>query len=158
MSSQFNGFCCALVTAMLGVNAACATGIHSVAAALAEFESGATHATQCSADAAVGRQKEISRYQILPVVWRQYSKSRNYQDPNVAWEVTQRILREREKDFREATGRQWDPVDLYVMWNAPGQYRRAQWDRKRISPVVLERAQRFANLLEARVRQASSRN
>jgi hypothetical protein len=153
MNSKFNGFYCVLLTAAFGVNSTRANAIHPVGAALAEFESGATHTTQCSADAAVGRQKEISRYQILPVVWRQYSNSRNYQDPELAWHVAQKILRERERDFRKATGRQWDSIDLYLMWNAPGHYRRVQWDRKRISPAVLERAERFANLFEARVRQ-----
>src|ERR1051326_1328794 len=91
--------------------------------ALAQFETGATHATRCAGDLAVGTHKEISRFQILPSVWREYSRANNFQDPNAAWAVTEKILRERGTEFRRATGREWDAIDLYLMWNAPGVYR-----------------------------------
>ena len=114
--------------------------------ALGQIESGATKATRCAADAKVGTKREVSRYQILPSVWRKYTDSRDYQNPTVAWEVTERILAERYAWFRGATGRDWDAVDLYLMWNAPGVYAKASWDRRKVSRVVLERAERFANL------------
>jgi hypothetical protein len=120
--------------------------------ALAEFETGARRATRCAGDYAVGSAKEISRFQILPSVWREYSGAPDFHNPNAAWAVTERILRDREADFRRATGRQWDAVDLYLMWNAPGVYRRAKWDRSKVSRVVLERAQRFGNLMQERQR------
>ena len=123
---------------------------------LAQFETGATRPTRCAADLAVGSHKEISRYQILPSVWRDYSRTKSFQDPNVAWTVTQRILRDREAEFRRATGREWDAVDLYLMWNAPGVYRRAQWNRAKVSHVVLDRAKRFDSLMQERVRIDSS--
>jgi hypothetical protein len=106
----------------------------------------------------VGGRNEISRFQILPAIWRQYSSSRNYHDPEIAWNVAAKILQERENWFRIATGRQWDYVDLYVMWNAPGLYRRANWNRDRVSTAVLERAQRFANLMQERSRLYAARN
>src|ERR1043166_125696 len=86
---------------------------------LAQFETGATRSTRCAGDLAVGTHKEISRFQILPSVWREYSREKNFQDPNAAWTVTERILRDREAEFYRATGRSWDATDLYLMWNAP---------------------------------------
>ncbi len=120
--------------------------------ALAEFETGATRPTRCAGDYMIGSRKEISRFQILPTVWQQYSTSRNYRDPQTAWRVAKTILAEREQTFRGANRRDWDYVDIYLMWNAPGQYRRAKWDRRKVSRVVLERAKRFANLMEERAR------
>jgi hypothetical protein len=118
--------------------------------ALAEFETGALTAKPCAADRAIGSRNEVSRFQILPHVWRQYSDSPHYHDPQVAWRVANKILEEREQAFRQATKREWDFTDIYLMWNAPGLYRRANWDRERVSSTVLKRARRFANLLEVR--------
>lgn len=116
--------------------------------ALAHFETGATKPTPCAADRVIGSRKEVSRFQILPSVWRQYSRSRDYYNPEVAWNVAAKILIDREKWFRTATGREWDAIDLYLMWNAPGEYQRAKWNRSRVSRVVMQRAKRFANIFE----------
>jgi hypothetical protein len=115
--------------------------------ALGHFESGATTWTRSAADAKIGSRKEVSRFQILPSVWNHYSTSKDFRNPDVAWSVAEKILAERRNHFVRATGREWDPMDLYIMWNAPGVYERVKWDRSRVSPVVLERAQRFANLM-----------
>ena len=120
--------------------------------ALAEFETGAKRPTRCAGDYAIGSAKEISRFQILPSVWREYSGPADYHNPNAAWTVTRKILMDREAEFRQATGRQWEPFDLYLMWNAPGVYRRAGWDRSKISRVVFERAKRFESLMQAHQR------
>ena len=141
---------CGIVIVVLGINCACAGPPHGIREALAEFETGALTSTPCAADRIVGSRNEISRFQILPVVWRQYSSSRHYEDPETAWNVANRILNEREQAFREATKRDWDAVDIYLMWNAPGVYRRANWNRAKVSRAVLERAQRFANLMQTR--------
>jgi hypothetical protein len=117
--------------------------------ALAEFESGARQPEPCAADFAVGARQEISRFQILPTLWRSYSTNDNFSDPDTAWSVAEKILREREAEFRHATGRNWDGVDLFLMWNAPGAYRRSNWDRTAVSRAVRERAERFANVLQA---------
>jgi len=114
--------------------------------ALGHFESGATTPTRSAADSKVGSRREVSRYQILPQVWRQYSKSPQYQNPDVAWTVAEKVLTERHAWFTKATGREWDAVDLYIMWNAPAVYEKAKWDRRKVSRVVLQRAQRFSNL------------
>ena len=126
--------------------------------ALGEFETGATRATRCAADLAVGSRKEVSRFQILPSVWREYSKTNNYQNPDAAWAVAEKILRDRELIFRRATGREWDAVDLYLMWNAPGAYQRAHWNRAKVSRAVRERAQRYANLWQSRTRLQVAQN
>ncbi len=138
-----------LLCGMAYVHAAIPAGTRQV---LAEFETGARQSTPCASDRVVGSQREISRYQILPSVWNEYSEARNFHDPNVAWRVTEKILRDREKAFRQGTGREWEPIDLYLMWNAPGAYARAKWDRRKVSRVVLARAKRFANLYAERAR------
>ena len=147
-----------LMSLALGASVAFGSAPPGLREALGEFETGATKPTLCAADRAVGSRQEISRFQILPGVWRQYSNSRNYHDPDTAWEVAARILSDRHKWFRAATGRDWDYIDIYVMWNAPGQYRRVKWNRARISPVVLERAERFSNLMRERSRRYAQRN
>ena len=147
-----------LACVAFGVSVAFGSSPPGLREALGEFETGATKPTACAADRAVGSRQEISRFQILPVVWRQYSNSRNYHDPETAWNVAAKILRDRQKWFREATGRDWDYIDIYVMWNAPGHYRRAKWNRARISPVVRERAERFSNLMHERSRRYAHHN
>ncbi len=148
----------AILSIAFGMNLLFGSALPGVREALAEFETGAIGPTVCAADRVVGSRKEISRFQILPVVWRQYSTSHNYYDPEVAWNIASKILQDRENRFRTATGRDWDHVDLYVMWNAPGVYQRANWKRNRISPAVLERAQRFANLMQERSRRYAARD
>ena len=142
----------AVLMLAFGLNTVFAAPPAGLRSALAEFETGATKSTRCAADLSIGKRKEVSRFQILPYVWRQYSASRDYSDPETAWNVAVRILNEREQVFRQATQRDWDYTDIYLMWNAPGEYRRANWDRTNVSRPVLERAARFANLMEERTR------
>ena len=118
---------------------------------LAEFETGAMTPVVCEGDHKIGRNKEISRFQILPLIWQQYSRSRDYRNPSVAWSVAERILCDRLDWFRQATGRDGDHVDLYLMWNAPGAYAQAKFDRRLLPRAVRERAERFANLAAARL-------
>lgn len=139
------------MTTLVGRSVAVPPGLRE---ALAEFETGATQPVRCKEDDLVGARQEISRFQILPAVWQQYSPSGDHRDPDTAWSVAKRILDEREQTFRRATGREWDPVDIYLMWNAPGAYRQAEWNRTRLSRTLLERAQRFANLMEVHVRRS----
>ena len=157
MCGKLTRGCCGLIFA-LGINCAFASPPPGLREALAEFETGALTPNSCAADRRVGSRMEVSRFQILPVVWRQYSPSHNYQDPETAWDVANKILNEREQAFRRGANRDWDAVDLYLMWNAPGVYQRANWDRARVSRLVLERAQRFANLMQTRSPLYASQN
>ena len=150
MFAKFYRGCRGVIFAMIGINCAFAAPPAGLREALGEFETGAVTSKSCAADHAIGSRNEISRFQILPTVWQQYSSSRDYHNPQTAWKVAEKILNDRERDFRQAAQRDWDFTDIYLMWNAPGLYRRANWNRERISPVVLKRAQRFANLMQAR--------
>ena len=97
----------------------------------------------------VGRAGEISRYQIKKTVWRKYSSSSRYSDKDHAWQVAERVFSSLVREFQRGTGRTPDPFELYVLWNAPGQFQAADYKRNRISKTVAERATRFANLVGA---------
>src|SRR4051812_7562308 len=114
MGVTFGRGYCGIIIIAIGINCTYATPPPGLREALAEFETGATRPTLCAADRIVGSRSEISRFQILPVVWRQYSLSRNYCDPEMAWNVAIKILNEREQLFRQATKREWDYVDIYL--------------------------------------------
>ena len=157
MSAKFNRVGCGVIFVLIGLNGALAAPPPGLREALAEFETGALTSKSCAADYAVGSRNEISRFQILPAVWREYSSSRDYQNPQTAWKVAEKILNDREQAFRQGTQREWDFTDIYLMWNAPGAYRRANWNRAKVSSVVLKRAQRFANLMQARSQLHASR-
>jgi hypothetical protein len=111
--------------------------------ALAQIESGHFRYP----DTTQGSSGEISRFQIMPAVWRAYSRSRSYSDPKVAWAVARKILEERQNSFMGSTGRHPTPFDLYVMWNKPGLYKRLDFNRKRLPPRVRDAAERFENLV-----------
>ena len=113
--------------------------------ALAQIESGHFD----NPDQARGSSGEVSRFQIMPEVWRSYTKSRNYTNPGVAWNVAHRILKEREAWFIRGTGRHPGPFDLYVMWNKPGLYERVDFNRGRLPKQLREVANRFENLVSA---------
>jgi hypothetical protein len=103
--------------------------------ALGQIESGDN-------DKAHGKAGEVSRYQIRPTLWAIYSKSKNYTDPNEAWEVASQILGVRIYAFAKANNRPPTPFEIYVLWNAPAQIARP-------SRVVSERATRFENLINS---------
>jgi hypothetical protein len=96
--------------------------------ALAMIESGGR-------DGAVGRQGEISRYQIRPELWR----GGNRLDAGVALANAQRIMSARVAGFERANGRVPSDFEFYVLWNAPAQI-------KHPHRAVVERARRFVNL------------
>jgi hypothetical protein len=100
-------------------------------------------------DAIVGRAGERSRYQIMPVVWRQYTTSRDYANVQVARSVAERHLAVLEATFRKQTGREPSDFDRYVLWNGgPTYYAKIGFNASRVHPVIRERAQRYVNLRE----------
>ncbi len=102
-------------------------------------------------DSEVGAAGEISRYQINPAVWKNYSKSTEYQDPKVAGTVVRQHWNFLAKYFTEKTGRAPDDFDMYVLWNTRhGYYARKQFSPALLSPVVRDRAQRFVNLVNCK--------
>ena|ERR1041385_978159 len=99
-------------------------------------------------DRGIGRAGEVSRYQILPNVWKSYSESREYQNSDVSLLVARRHWSYLTNYFRDNARREPTPFDMYVMWNTRfGYYARNGFDPDRVSPAVRERAQRFVNLV-----------
>jgi hypothetical protein len=98
-------------------------------------------------DHAVGGAGEVSRYQIKKNIWRAYSSSSRFWDKNEAWRIVQRVLAARVGAYHRYTGHAPAAFDIYVLWNAPGQYQCVGYKQKRISRVVAERANRFTNLV-----------
>ncbi len=98
-------------------------------------------------DAAVGQAGEVSRYQIKPRIWQEYSLSRAYRDASVSAKVAAKHLADLEQTFRARAGREPGDFDLYVLWNAgPTYYAKVNFSSKRVNPIIRERAQRYANL------------
>ena len=92
-------------------------------------------------DRMVGKRGEISRYQVMKAEWRSITGSTNYRDPELAREVTLKLLGQRVERFRARYHRNPSDFEFYALWNAP-----AQALTGRISRTVAERSQRFANL------------
>ena len=98
-------------------------------------------------DHAVGYAGEVSRYQIKKNIWRAYSSSSRFWDKNEAWRIVEQVLAVRVDAYRRHTGHAPAAFDIYVLWNAPGQFQRVGYQQRRISRVVAERATRFTNLV-----------
>jgi len=114
---------------------------------LAMIETGATSHRKGKWDYTRGGSGEISRFQIMPDVWRRYTKSRNWTNPDIAWSVARRILDDRVKEFRRKVGRDPDPVELYLLWNKPGHFAANDYKFYLVKRAYLQRAKRFANLV-----------
>ena len=117
--------------------------------ALGLFESGADSFQRGRPDYMKGTSGEVSRYQIMPAVWKRYSTSRDYHNPSVAWEVAQKILVDRIGTFRERMHRDPTPTELYLLWNKPGHFSAAHYSLAQVNRHYLNRARRFGNLFRA---------
>lgn len=101
-------------------------------------------------DRAVGGAGEVSRYQIKPWIWRQYSDSDAYFNRRISTRVAEQHLAGLAQIFRKCTRREPNDFDLYVLWNAgPTYYDRIGFARSRVHPIIGERARRYANLRQA---------
>jgi hypothetical protein len=99
-------------------------------------------------DRGIGGMGEISRYQIQPAIWKNYSKSDDYWNPEVSEEVARLHWAYLVSYFKQKTGREPTDFDIYVMWNTRlGYYSAKGFSPSKISPVVQDRAQRFVNLV-----------
>lgn len=100
-------------------------------------------------DDAVGGAGEVSRYQIMPSVWKHYSSSHRYRDPELSRQVAQEHWTALYDYFKRQAGREPGDFDMYVLWNTrQGYYAGRKFDPARLHPVIRDRAQRFTNLLE----------
>ena len=89
-------------------------------------------------DKARGRAGEVSRYQVMPYVWREY-KGRNPRDKAEADRVALRILTDRTARFTALRKRPPTTAETYLLWARPAWAYRGHW-----TPVLKERANRFA--------------
>jgi len=100
-------------------------------------------------DGEIGGAGEVSRYQIMPSVWRCYSDSRRYHDPEVSLEVAQQHWTALYNAFRQHAHREPTDFDMYVLWNTHySYYSRKDFNPSRVAPVVRDRAQRYVNLVQ----------
>ena len=99
-------------------------------------------------DRGVGRAGEVSRYQIHPSVWKAYSTSMDYRNPEVSAQVARQHWNYLTNYFREYAGREPTSFDMYVLWNTRfGHYAHNGFDPARLSSVIRDRARRFVNLV-----------
>ena len=99
-------------------------------------------------DRGVGRAGEVSRYQIHPSVWKGYSSSTDYGNPEVSAHVARQHWNYLTNYFRESAGREPTPFDMYVLWNTRfGHYAHKRFDPSRLSSIIRSRANRFVNLV-----------
>jgi hypothetical protein len=102
-------------------------------------------------DRGVGGMGEISRFQIQPAIWKNYSKSDEYWDPGVSMDVARQHWAYLVGYFKQKTGREPTDFDMYVLWNTRlGYYASKGFSPSHISPIVQDRAQRFVNLVNRR--------
>lgn len=93
-------------------------------------------------DNAVGSHQEVSRFQILPAVWREYASPES--NPTISAHailVAESIMRARSERFTTTHHREPTPFEFYLLWNCPANV---------LNPSAheSERARRFANLCE----------
>lgn len=99
-------------------------------------------------DSEIGGAGEVSRYQIMPSVWKHYDDSHRYRDPGVSLTVAQQHWRTLYATFKRQARREPSDFDMYVLWNTRyGYYASRGFNPKRLNPVVRDRAQRFVNLV-----------
>lgn len=107
-------------------------------------------------DKAIGGLGEVSRYQIMPSVWKSYSSSRSYRDLDVATEVARQHWASLYEYFKKKADREPTNFDMYVLWNTRhGYYAGRGFTPERLHAVVRDRAQRFTNLVEDSQRRES---
>jgi hypothetical protein len=100
-------------------------------------------------DDEIGGAGEVSRYQIMPAVWRQYSQSQNYRNPDVSLAVAQKHWARLYAGFVRQAHRQPNDFDMYVLWNTHyGYYASKGFNPNRLCSAVRDRAQRYVNLVQ----------
>ena len=107
-------------------------------AALSMIESG-------DSDAAVGRAREVSRFQITPAVWRQYAGGLDPANPFTAWNTAAAIMHDRCKAFERRFHRPCTDAEFYILWARPALL---IGPGRPIHAALRDRAARFVNLVK----------
>jgi hypothetical protein len=101
-------------------------------------------------DHKIGGAGEVSRYQIMPSVWKHYSDSRSYQNPDTSLEVAQQHWTANYARFKQQAHRAPTDFDMYVLWNTRyGYYAKHGFQPERLDPVIRDHAQRFVQLVQS---------
>lgn len=124
------------------------TSISILLAALVTVETG--HLPENKRDHAVGNAGEVSRYQIMPGVWKRYNRKRHYSPHNgrTAAFIANEILLDRIFDFQVHVNRWPTPSETYALWNKPTTFRHQGFRVDRLPKRVRERCLRFQNVVE----------
>lgn len=88
-------------------------------------------------DSVIGSCGEISRYQIRSELW----PGGNPLDPKTSLVIAKKVMRARLSRFEQTHKRSATDFEFYVLWNAPAKVNHP-------TPCVIERAQRFVNLVQ----------
>lgn len=100
-------------------------------------------------DREIGGAGEVSRYQIMPSVWRHYSDSLNYRNPQESLAVARQHWAKLYATFKQQAHREPTDFDMYVLWNTHyGYYSSRSFNPNRLAPSVRDRAQRYVNLVQ----------
>ena len=108
--------------------------------ALGQIESG-------NCDTCIGRDGEVSRYQIRPEVWIKYSKLplSAASNPFTARNVAAAIMRERMGAVPKGWTLEYSDRTFYLLWHRPATCA-LYHNKRKPTDKELDRAQRFANL------------
>jgi len=103
-------------------------------------------------DQAIGRQREVSRYQILPAFWVQamaLNRAPVFRptDPVAAKAVVDWIMEARCRAFAARYHRPPTDFEYYILWHRPACFVGRPTPRQ-ITPAEIERGRRFANLCQ----------
>lgn len=102
-------------------------------------------------DHAIGRQSEVSRYQILPAFWEQamaVNKAIPFYrptDPGAAKVVVDWIMQNRCRAFESRYHRPPTDFEYYILWHRPACFVGRPTPRH-LTSAEIERGRRFANL------------
>jgi hypothetical protein len=93
----------------------------------------------------------------MPSVWKRYSGSSYYRNPEIARAVAQQHWSSLYNSFKKQTHREPNDFDMYVLWNTRyGYYASKGFNPARLHQVVRDSAQRFVNLVGRAESQNSS--
>lgn len=103
-------------------------------------------------DNARGNRGEISRYQIMPYIWKKYSRGISKSkatDHQYASLVVCRYMEDNWTRMKNKTGKVPSDLDVYILWNLGyhkyNQYFKLDFDK--LPYALKERAFRFTNLV-----------
>jgi hypothetical protein len=98
-------------------------------------------------DHAIGRQREVSRYQILPAFWEQAKVVWRPTDAATARIVVNWIMRARCRSFEARYHRVPDDFEYYILWHRPACLI-GRPALRHITSAEIDRGRRFANLCQ----------